>query len=1090
MITMGSNGVAEVDLLTEQMYSAPDPAARRHAQASLEFLTKEETDSRLQYAILQQSNSQYTLVFMAQSLVLWFHSTRKWMTLEQKRELIVVHCGGCLKRMFDSGAPKHVVSSLLAAYAKLTKLAFEKEPLLEAAVDYPVEMLMQGQEASPEAALSLMLLTAMVQEFSRFDFMKSHTYLTFSAHRHCSANFKEECLLKIFLAVLKQLEGLTPNSPHVAEVVKLLESCLQFDFRAIMMDETEELPFAQFPSSWKSTLLNKQNLATLWRQHASLPYPHCATLLAGIVNVCGVHRTLFDSPEEREQYLEYTLRMLTEATMIQDGRMKLPLYVEALATACQRVLTSFGYRELRPLNAFEPWVSALCMLSVEVVSIPFGQEGSLTTANNILSFWVTLTTSKRRSYQEHTLRDIENFLTQVLQSFISARLRSSEEDAGDPNSVCGGDGDELIKVVLSQSTAYAAICLLDPVTCMSDLATYLNERVGPSLLASPLSTGWLFYLAGSVMQLVLPNAEDAGVTSSSHAFSFTVWCARQRLGRDGDPALFGRFVESGLLHFLTHLQMVFSGARHGALSIIVANVFGSPTRLFQFILDNAGHNLLRGPDDAGVVDIIRASAAVISDACRDASPALLHDLSFDLPPIAELPLAQSERTYKLRTDVMKALWFIRRFGPTIRKQVESYLAGVEVSMLRTQKGEITNPSFVAGWLRDLRGACRALSEDAERFNEFVEWITYRSQPFLSVLDKAADSTIVVNALLRLLCEVVTANKYGLFHVRSSSNSAMGLVFFDSVCGVMRKLEATVFSDYHMASLCGSTAEYEKTLKPWMLCMDIMKKCVQGSFVPFGAMIYYNDKSYENNALRLVRKLTMVDPSMFRERPKITNVALELLRSMVEEHLYFPLARLESDELLKLVEIVINICEDVDAPTDVLMYGLGFLTFIARRVQEVKAIFVTPNLQPAEGGAAPPPVSLSHSFPQSIPSPSPASRGVQGPPTSRYLREADEEIARRLAPHHDLWPRLISVAMGVIAFRDCAASISSGVVYPIFEAHPPFWYNFVEQFVESYPERKQQGVREALSILTNASETQEKFFSEVFTFRQALRRLSS
>ncbi|RNF07815.1 hypothetical protein TraAM80_03095 [Trypanosoma rangeli] len=1090
MSTMGSEGVAEVDLLTEQMYSASDPVARGHAQASLEVLTKEETDSRLQYAILQQSNSQYTLVFMAQSLVVWFNATRQWMTLEQKRELIVVHCGSCLKRVVATGAPKHVVSSLLTAYARLTKLTFEKEPFLEAAVDFPLEMLIQGQEGSPETVLSLMLLSAMVQEFSRYDSSKSNTYLSFPAHRHCSSNFKEAALLKIYLAALKQLEGLTPNSPHIAEVLKLLESCLQFDFRSIMMDETDEFPFSQFPSSWKDTLLNKHYLATLWGQHARLPYPHCATLLSGLANVCGLHRTLFDSTDERGEFLEYTLAMLTEATMIQDGRMKIPQYVESLINACLRTLNALGYRELRLLSAFEPWLNALLMLSVEVLSIPFGQEGSFTTSSNILSFWASLSTSKRRSYMEQAPRDIEDNITQVLLSFLRARVRGPEEGAVDPTSVCSGDTDELTNVVLSQATSYSTICLLDPVRCMSDLATYISEGVGPLLLSSPLSTGWLFYLAGSIVRLVFSNVEDAGVTPCSHVFAFAVWCAMERRRREADSALFGRFVECGVLHFLTHVQVIFSGARHGTLAMIVANVFETPKRLFQFILDNAGHNLLRGADDAGVVEIIRTSAAVISDACRDAPLSLLLELTFDLPPLAELPLAQSERTYKLRTDLMKTLWFARRFESINCAQLGSYLSGIEANMQRTLSGEATNPSFIAGWLRDLRGACQALNEEGILFNDFVEWICLHHQDLMTVLNEAGDSTVVVNALIRFLCEVVSASKHGRFHVKSDSNSVTGLMLFVVLCEVIEKLEETAFADYRIAALGGSSSDYEKTLKPWMISMDIMRKCVQGFFVPFGAMIYYNDKRYESNAFLLVRKLTMVEPSVFKERPKFTLVALDLLQSMTDGNLYFPLTHLESDGLLKLVDVVINICEDLDTSPDTLSYGLGFLVFIASLVREVKVILATPNLQSSEVSVAPPPASLPHTFSQSLPSPSPASRGAHGSPTLRFTLKVKEELARMLAPHQDLWHRLISVAMGIIVFRDRATNMGSRVVYPIFEAHPPFWYNFVEQFVASYPERKQLGVREALSILTNAVESQEKFFSEVFTFRQAMRRLNS
>ncbi|KEG12462.1 hypothetical protein DQ04_01691000 [Trypanosoma grayi] len=1091
---MDSSGVDEVDRLAEQMYASPDPLVRQQAQASLDVISKGDTDSALFYAILQKSSNQYTLLFIAQSIVLWFKSTRKWLSDEQKRDLIVVHCGGCLKRVYDNGAPKHVLMSLLTAYAKLTKLAFETEPFLENAVDFPLELLLQQPEGSSLRLLSLMLLNTMVVEFSKYDSSKSQTYLTFVAHRHCSSNFKEKSLLNVFMAALKHLEVTTANSPHVAEVVKLVENCLCFDFRAIMVDETEELPFVQFPSTWKSTLLNEQNLHTLWGQHAALPYPHCADLLAGLTGICGVHRTFFDSAEERVQYLQYTLDVLTDVAMLQDGRLKIPRYIELLIEACRRILLSFGYRELRALASFERWVSALQMLSTGVLSVPFGQEGCFGTSTTVMSFWSALTTSKRRSFVDQTPRDIEDVAAQLLQSFLEARVRGSE--AGSPCTLSLGDdegGANLMEAVLSQSDAYATVCLLDPPTCLNNLATYLNQSVGMSILSSPLATGWLFYLAGSIVRLVLFNMEDNGVEPSSHVFAYVTGCATHRLRRDGDPAMFGSFVERGVLHFLTGVQLMLGGTRHSNLSAVIVNVFQNRVRLFQFALDNVGHNLLRGADDADAAEIIRASADLISDACHDAPPSLLRDLSFDLPPTAELPLARSEQTYKLRTNVMRALWFLRKTSPCTREMMESYLHNVEINMQQTVNSEVTNPSFVAGWLRDLRGACQALNEDEPVFGDFVDWFCARFRMFLMVLDVASDSPVVVNALMRFLCELVTPGRCGRLHVPSNSNSAVGLMLFKHICGLIAKVGEKSFSAERIAAHNGSSLDYDKTLKPWMLSMNILKRCVQGSFVPFGAMLYYNDDMFESTIVELIRNLSRVGPNAFKEHAKFAASALDLLRSLTEENLYFPLRHLTGDELLSLVGIVVMICEDVDTPSGTLLHGLSFLAFVAGLVREVKAIVFTP-LQQADmscsSGTPPPTPSTQGFYVTHLALPLHGGRPVTNSRPPRFTREVREQLAGLLAPHEDLWQLLIATAMNIIVFQDRAVSASSGVAYPIFEAHPPFWYAFVEQLVAAYPEQKQAGVREALSNLTNAAETREKFFSEVFVFRQALRRVGA
>ncbi|ORC92870.1 uncharacterized protein TM35_000021960 [Trypanosoma theileri] len=1105
---MQYSGVADVDRLAEQMYSSPDLVTRQQAQASLEPLIKEDADSSFHITILQQSNNQYTLLFMAQGLVLWYNAARKWMSIEQKREFVVVHCGGCLKRIFDSGAPKHVVTSLLTAYAKLTKLSFENEPFLEAAVDFPLELLQQEQVESSYCLLSLMLLNTIVVEFSKFDSSKTQTYLTFVAHRHCSSNFKEKSLLNIFMIAVRRLEQVTANSPHVAEIVKLVESCLCFDFRAITVDDTEDLPFAQFPQSWKSILLNLQYLNLLWGKHAELPYPLCASLLTGMMSICGVHRTFFDTPEERSQYLKYTLTVLTETTMLQDGRLKIPKYVELFTETCRRVLLSFGYRDLYQLPVFGVWINAMRMVSMEVVSIPFGQEGSLSTSTTVMSYWVALSNSKRRSYSDQNQRDIEDIALQVLQAFIEARVRTPEGGGGGgggdggPVSLNDDDGDHLIEAVISQSESYTAVCLLDPVMSLNALANYLDQQVGTFILSSPSSRGWLFFLAGAILRIVPFNMENSGVEPCARLCVYLAGCTAHS-PRGGDAKICGSFVERGLLYFLTSTQLMLLGVHNDNISAVVVKGFGSHAGLFQFILDNAGCNLLRGDDDPDAAEIIRESADLITNCCRDVQPSFLKDLTFDLPPISELPLAQSERTYKLRTNLMRALWFIGRSEPNTRERMEAYLYNVEVCMRHTVNNEMTSTSFIAGWLRDLRGACQALNEDENIFADFIDWFCARFDVFNLVLDIASNSSVVVIALMRFLCELVTPGRYGRLHVSSSSNSAMGLMLFKHLCGLIAKVGGKCFASEHIMALEGSSSDYQNTLKPWMLSMEILKLCVQGSFVPFGAMLYYNDETFEYTTAELLCKLTLLGPNLFKEHAKFATTALDLLRSLTEENLYYPLRQLKSNELLTLINIVILICEDVDAPSGVLLFGLSFLAFIAGLVREVKAMFLTPSQQPSLSGTAaalgnsgsnantpPPPISpMLHGFVPPLQLQTSATRsGTQSRPP-RFAREVREQLAALLVPYEDLWQRLITVAMNIIAFRDRAVSASSAVVFPIFEAHPPFWFGFMDQFVASFPERKQSAVREALSVLTHAGETQEKFFSEVFTFRQALRRLN-
>lgn len=74
---------------------------------------------------LAQSTNQYTLLFVAQGLVMWLKCNIKYLDQNKKVDVIVHSCGECIRRITLAGAPRHVVLSMLTCYARLTKLCFD-----------------------------------------------------------------------------------------------------------------------------------------------------------------------------------------------------------------------------------------------------------------------------------------------------------------------------------------------------------------------------------------------------------------------------------------------------------------------------------------------------------------------------------------------------------------------------------------------------------------------------------------------------------------------------------------------------------------------------------------------------------------------------------------------------------------------------------------------------------------------------------------------------------------------------------------------------------------------------------------------------
>lgn len=370
--------------------------------------------------------------------------------------------------------------------------------------------------------------------------------------------------------------------------------------------------------------------------------------------------------------------------------------------------------------------------------------------------------------------------------------------------------------------------------------------------------------------------------------------------------------------------------------------------------------------------------------------------------------------------------------------------------------------------------------------------------------------MVVIGFLRFATELISS-KHGRHSMDRTSHSASGLLLFKLLCGFIQVIVERCITDEKIQVVVSGgpiDGAYEMMLKPLSLCMGLMRICVsENNFVPFGAMWFYKDETYDNTLLGLLRMLSVFPSSIFREYTKVSNEILRLLRGIVEEQVYHPVVKLSTQEVETILYFVIGRCEDVDIPTSQLLHGMSFLGFVAEMIRDVKELSQNPLPLSLGGCSAGMLGGNSTNTPPRSPVPSayyvasPDGHGgtlssMSGTPggalqragSARSLRAVRREFAKLLEPLQGLWPALIRVAMQIVVSQDRAISVSCGVIFPIFEAHPPFWYEFVENFVQGYPMGKQDAVRDAMATLSNGGTSSEAFFSEIFPFRQKMREL--
>ena len=1048
-----STDVAKVDALARQMYQGATPELRQAAENELRQAAVD-AGAQLFLDVLSTSTEKFAITFISQSLVTWFRSNEKNLPLEGQDSILysVLSSG---RRLIANNAPKFLLNQLVNCCSKLVKLGYEKEPFLSSVVNNA--MLLTRQNTPVDAQLGFLFLSSLVSEFCLYDSSRASTFLNFAAHRKCSNNFRDQSLLSIFVCAMNHLQQVnSENYPFVQEITLLVRACLTYDFMAIISDETEETMSSQFPSSWKETLFSTNCQAVLWSQQKNLPYPHNATLLTGLCSICGLRRSFFDTIEEKVAFLQNIFASVIDIFSCTDDRFSNQHYCSVLADCFLRFVSPFGYKDLSSVPAFDQWIQVAAQFTQNNFSVPFGQFNSFVTTTTLLNFWSRLTNSKRVYYcEEERRKDLEVVVPPLCSTFF--RNRTTPTDSLECE-------DDIAETIATQADSFPLMCLMDIGATMGLIVNHL-QCLGASVCSSPISLAWVLQLAGSCVRTVFQNIDDSHVDVCSVFLRFAVDCSTNRQSVSSE---YNEVVEGALLHFLTNVQLVFTGSRiNGALTKIVTNVFQDRGQLFQFILQSVGHNIVRSDVTGDTLTIVRQAIDLISEACRDVPPNVLKDVTFELPPVVQLPMSQTFATYKLRTNLFTALWQLKNFEAYTTEQFLQYIQQVEPLMLQTLQGVHNEPLFIAGWLRDLRGACRALCSTQSSFTDFVDWILDHANVFVYISQNCSTSYHVAISLLRFTSELVTASRMGKVNLPTSCHSPSGVLLFKFVCNIIQTvLGVSITNDKILQVQQGVQVDgaYQMMLKPLLLCMEAMRKCIHGDFVPFGAMTMYNDTSFDDTVSGLFRLLTVFPAFFFTQYKKVGFAAMDLLRSMTEGQVFTPLAAMSGDEVVALIHLTVTICNESETQTSTLLYGMSFLSFIASLIQLVKRAVQetsgTPSMRPAQPLKA----------------------------QSRSSQRIKDTIARAIAPHSSIWSLMISCAMGIITNQDRALSVASQTVYPIFEAEPSFWFEFTETFLQSYPEGKRGSVSDALGALANAAESQEKFFSEVFVFRNRIRAL--
>jgi hypothetical protein len=1052
------SSVAEVDGLVNSFYNSTDGAERRHAEATLAGSVGTSVGTLVQ--ILKETQADLTQVYCCLALVPAVKAVKMSATENNSNtadinsllpELVAVLTG-------MPQTHQHSRRLLMMAISKINKLVMEDSgtgvavvaQLAMAAAHAGCDIEGAGAAASDTA---LRLLAALVFECHSYDSTKSASFMAFGPHRRASTAFRDHSLRIVFSYTLTLLSRVSAaTAPFCTEaIVSLIKNCLTYDFMAIIIDETEDTYVTQYPAEWREVLCSDDTLNTLGAQHLALPLPHCLELLRAFIGLIGTRRSFFDTTEIKVHWLDFFMTQVLESQKCADDRLSSSEYCNALADAIQRFIPPHGYKDLLQCPKCQEYLTFVANFSVTMFGIPFGGGGSFSTTSTLMQFWARLINSKRLNLtqeEQNDSIDIEQFVPSMVGTFVKTRIANADYEVD----------EDAIDSMMAQAELLPPVVALMPLQCLTQM-TQDGLAVGAETIGTCASTlMWICYITGALVRTWYPNVTKDNVEPAVGYLSFAVSIVVAYQNSPQRQAM-DSMVEQSVVYLLSALQHVFSMVRSSShLSEVLDGTFGDKIKLFQFIMTSVGGNMMSPSLE---VKVIRQSIELIVEACKDLPATQLQQLNFNIPPVVELPLAVAESSFKLRTQVYMALYTVKLPDPFDRERFAAFMEPISAAMMQSPN-MMSQPLFIAGWLRDLRGVARSTCNSTTAFGEFLDWVLERGSLF-EALSKTADlAPVIIHSLFKFLLQLVTPSyPCSRVNVPSASHNPTGVFLFQFVAGNLQNVMQTLMASPAREQLAaGQSVEqvYPRFLKPLKVLMDIARRCVTGDFCPFGVMQLYGDTKFDEIVVGVVRLVQCVPQDLYREYVKLGAALGSVLRTLTEGQAFTPFVSMATADIMFVTQYCIKVVSDTEQKAPQLSNALNFLAFIASLYAPVR------RLRAGEAAL------------DAVASPSRASRGIK------------EQVAKLLVAETGVWDDIVIAAMNVVTMQERGLSPAAAAVFPIFECDPTMWGQYKQFLLTSYPPDKQDRVVELLNNLGSDVTSNEKFFSNIVTFRMAIKLL--
>ncbi|TPP57065.1 XPO7, partial [Fasciola gigantica] len=478
--------INQLEYYCKELYITTDPQIRTQAEKACSDLCKRADCADLCQLLLQRAHSCYSQLIAATALTKYILNRDAIIPIAARLEIrdyvlnyLATH----------TGLERFVQQSLITLLCRLTKSGWfdttDDGRGFRDILNCASKFIESGQSAA--ILIGVQLLSNLVQEMNqnseRAQSLVAHTvtickhvfypycfpsplWLLYPARtqsdmtriifmqRKLSASFRDSLLLPIFRLSLNLLREADKNIASLdlnnfdqhgllSQSLQLVHSCLTFDFigtsagmGSSICDESsngmDDLMVIQIPTSWRSIFLDSDTVRLFFRLYSGLPSDIRTLVLACLIQLVSVRRSLFTN-SERQSFLAELVGGTKTILANQSVSLSNSDTYHEFCRLLSRLKCNFQLTELIGLDCYAEFIQLITGFTVHSLKSFFRGDNN-NSIHYLLALWQRLVASLPY-VQSPDSELLENAASQVSRTYIEACLASIPDYVNCPSHV-------------------------------------------------------------------------------------------------------------------------------------------------------------------------------------------------------------------------------------------------------------------------------------------------------------------------------------------------------------------------------------------------------------------------------------------------------------------------------------------------------------------------------------------------------------------------------------------------------------------------------------------------------------------------------